>query len=69
MDTLDLDSIQDIMLVLYDQMCSTSHMEHQEQITQIAYGYYHLIRRYQDIEDDCDLKGWFIEHHTLLYLL
>ena len=57
MDTLDLDSIQDVMFILYDQMCTPSYSEHHEEITAIAFGYYHLIRRYEDIDPELDLKG------------
>lgn len=57
MSTLDLDSIHDMMLVLYDDMGKLPEGEEMEMVTQIAFGYYHLVRRYQDLNPDFDPKG------------
>lgn len=57
MDTLDMDSIQDVMLTLYEQLCDPNNIEQYEMINQVAFGYYHLIRRKEDIDPECVLKG------------
>jgi len=58
MDTLDMDSIQEVMLSLFDQLCMYSPgSDEYEAINQIAFGYYHLIRRYQDVDETFDIKG------------
>ena len=58
MSTLDMDSVHDLMLQFYDDMCHlSSSSDEYPAVTQIAFGYYHFIRRYQDVNPDYDTKG------------
>lgn len=58
MSTLDLDSIHDIMVQLYEELQRPNLKDDErETLTQVAFGYYHLVRRYQDVNPDFDPKG------------
>lgn len=58
MDTLDIDSVHDVMLSLYDQILKqNSDTQTFNDLMRISFGYYHLIRRYQDIDPALDFKG------------
>ena len=60
MDTLDIDSVHDVMLSLYEQTLKhNSDTQTYDDLTRISFGYYHLIRRYQDIDPTLDFKGMF----------
>ena len=68
MDTLDIDSVHDVMLTLYEQTLKhNSDTQTYDDLTRISFGYYHLIRRYQDIDPTLDFKGMFFVF--LLYCL
>ena len=69
MSTLDMDSLNDMMLTLYDELSRLTDPEEKETVRQIAFGYYHLVRRYQDVNPDFDTKGtcMFFYHSDLFY--
>jgi len=56
--TIDFDAIADIILTMYEHISTfPKNHEHLDKITQIAFGYYHLVRRFEDVNEEFDTKG------------